>query len=167
MTVLHIIGWSMVTAVVGWRLAWHRARAIFDRALAQAHAESEHMRAEADRWKANSIRLSKEIAAWKAGHQEGRADVAGIVPMPETKARHSPASNRSCGPSGSLVSFSRTCPSGSRPTATQSPAAHHELTRQSMLAAAESPLTPPCASFIARPFGPGASRSPWDPLGGS
>jgi len=81
MTVLHIIGWSMVTAVVGWRLAWHRARAIFDRALAQAHAESEHMRAEADRWKANSIRLSKEIAAWKAGHQEGRADVAGIVPM--------------------------------------------------------------------------------------
>jgi hypothetical protein len=81
MTVVHIIGWSMVAAVVSWRLAWHRARAIFDRALAQAHAESRHMQAEADRWRTNSIRLSKEIAAWKAGHQEGRADVVGIVPM--------------------------------------------------------------------------------------
>jgi hypothetical protein len=81
MTVVHIIGWSMVAAVIGWRLAWHRARAIFDRALAHAHAESRQMRAEAERWRTNSIRLSKEIAAWKEGHHEGRADVVSIVPM--------------------------------------------------------------------------------------
>jgi hypothetical protein len=81
MTVVHIIGWSVVAAVVAWRLAWHRARTMFHRAVIQAQAESRHLRAEADRWKANSIRLSKEIAAWKAGHQEGRADVVSIVPM--------------------------------------------------------------------------------------
>jgi len=81
MTVLQIIGWSMAGAVVGWRLAWHRARARFDLSVTQAHAESRQLRAEADQWKANSIRLSKEIAAWKAGHQEGRADVVSIVPM--------------------------------------------------------------------------------------
>jgi hypothetical protein len=57
------------------------ARKIFDRELADAHAESRQSRSEADRWRSNSIRLSKEIAAWKAGHQEGRADVVGIVPM--------------------------------------------------------------------------------------
>jgi hypothetical protein len=79
--VFQAIGWSVVAAVVAWRIAWHRARRIFDRAIAQARAESRHFRAEADRWKANSIRLSKEIEAWKAGHQEGRADVVGIVPM--------------------------------------------------------------------------------------
>jgi hypothetical protein len=81
MTVVHIIGWSMVAGVVGWRLAWHRARTTFDRGVTQARAEARQLRAEADRWKTSSIRLSKEIAAWKAGHQEGRADVVSIVPM--------------------------------------------------------------------------------------
>jgi hypothetical protein len=79
--VVHIIGWSMVAAIISWRLAWHRARAIFGRALAHADAESRQMRAEAERWRTNSIRLSKEIAAWKEGHHEGRADVVSIVPM--------------------------------------------------------------------------------------
>lgn len=81
MTVVHVIGWSVVAAVLSWRLAWHRARAMFDHALAQAHAESRQLRAEVTRWKANAIRLSKEIDAWKAGHQEGRADVVSIMPM--------------------------------------------------------------------------------------
>jgi hypothetical protein len=81
MRVVEIIGWSMVAAVVGWRLAWHRARTAIDRAVTQAHTDSWQLRAEVDRWKTNSIRLSKEIAAWKAGHQEGRADVVSIVPM--------------------------------------------------------------------------------------
>ena len=32
-------------------------------------------------WQSNAIRLSKEIEAWKAGHQEGRADAISIMPM--------------------------------------------------------------------------------------
>ncbi len=81
MTVVHIIGWSVVAAVLSWRVAWHRARALFDHAVAQAHAESRQLRSEVARWKANAIRLSKENQAWRAGHQEGRADVVSIVPM--------------------------------------------------------------------------------------
>ena len=75
---IHVIGWSVVAAVVAWRLAWHRARTIFSRAVARAQAESRQLQAEVDRWKSNSIRLSKEIAAWKAGHQEGRADAVSM-----------------------------------------------------------------------------------------
>ena len=81
MTVVHIIGWSVVAAVLSWRLAWHRARTIFERAVTLARAESRQLQAEVDRWKSNSIRLSKEIAAWKAGHEEGRADVVSIGTM--------------------------------------------------------------------------------------
>jgi lysozyme family protein len=81
MTVVHIIGWSVVAAVVSWRLAWHRARTMFEHVVTQAHAESRQLRAEVARWKTNAIRLSKEIDAWKAGHLEGRADVVSIVPM--------------------------------------------------------------------------------------
>jgi len=81
MTVMHIVGWSVVSAVVSWRLAWRRARAMINQVRAQGHVESERWRAEAARWRANSARLAKEIEAWKAGHLEGRADVVSIVPL--------------------------------------------------------------------------------------
>jgi hypothetical protein len=81
MMVEHIVGWSAVAAVVSWRLAWRRARAMIKWVRAQAHAESEHWKAEAVRWRANSARLAKEIEAWKVGHLEGRADVVSIVPL--------------------------------------------------------------------------------------
>jgi len=43
--------------------------------------------AEADRWRAKAARLTKEIEAWKAGHQEGRADLIDMVPL-LVSARH-------------------------------------------------------------------------------
>jgi hypothetical protein len=95
MTVVHVIGWSAVAAVLGWRLASHRARTIFDRAVARAQAESRQLQAEVDRWKSNSIRLSKEIAAWKAGHEEGRADVVSIGTM-LMAAHQEPAACSTC-----------------------------------------------------------------------
>jgi len=57
------------------------ARAIINRIAAQAQVESRQLKAEVARWRAHSARLSKEIEAWKAGHLEGRADVASIVPL--------------------------------------------------------------------------------------
>jgi hypothetical protein len=81
MTVVHIIGWSVITAVVSWRIAWHRARETFDRVVAQARSETRQQLAEAERWRNETDRLSKEIEAWKAGHTEGRADVFSMMPM--------------------------------------------------------------------------------------
>jgi len=78
---MHIVGWSAVAAVVSWRLAWRRARAMIKWVTAQAQTDAEHWKAEAARWRANSARLAKEIEAWKAGHLEGRADVVSIVPL--------------------------------------------------------------------------------------
>jgi hypothetical protein len=76
-----IVGWSVVAAAASWRLAWRRARAVINHVAAQAHVESRQLEAEVARWRGYAARLSKEIEAWKAGHLEGRADVAGIVPL--------------------------------------------------------------------------------------
>jgi len=81
MTVVHIVGWSVVAAAVSWRLAWRRARAMINRIAGQAQVESRQLKAEVARWRAHAARLSKEIEAWKAGHLEGRADVVSIVPL--------------------------------------------------------------------------------------
>jgi len=81
MMVMHIVGWSAVAAVVSWRLAWRRARAMIKWVTAQAQTDAEHWKAEAARWRANSARLAKEIEAWKVGHLEGRADIVSIIPL--------------------------------------------------------------------------------------
>jgi hypothetical protein len=81
MTVVHIVGWSVVAAVVSWRLALRRARAMINQVAAQAQVELRQLDAEMARWRAHAVRLSKEIEAWKAGHSEGRADVVSIVPL--------------------------------------------------------------------------------------
>jgi hypothetical protein len=81
MTVVHIVGWSVIAAAVSWRLAWRRARAMINHIAAQAQVESRQLRAEVARWRAHAARLAKEIEAWKAGHLEGRADVVSIVPL--------------------------------------------------------------------------------------
>jgi hypothetical protein len=87
MTVLQIIGWSVIAAVVGWRFAWNRARTAIEGIKAQAVIESRQWMAEAERWRAKAARLTQEIEAWKAGHQEGRADVINMVPL-LVSARH-------------------------------------------------------------------------------
>jgi hypothetical protein len=81
MEALQIIGWSVTAAVVGCRLAWNRARVVIDHISAQADIESRQWKAEAMRWRAKAARLSQENDAWRAGHQEGRADVISIVPL--------------------------------------------------------------------------------------
>ncbi len=81
MTVVQIIGWSVIAAAVSWQLAWRRARAMINHIATQAQVESQQLRAEVARWRAHAARLSKEIEAWKAGHLEGRADVVSIVPL--------------------------------------------------------------------------------------
>jgi len=81
MMVVQIVGWSAVAAVVSWRLAWRRARAMIKWVRAQAYTDTEHWKAEAARWRAYSARLAREIEAWKVGHLEGRADVVSIIPL--------------------------------------------------------------------------------------
>ena len=81
MTVVQVVGWSVIAAAVSWRLAWRRARAMINQIATQAQVESQQLRAEVTRWRAHAARLSKEIEAWKAGHLEGRADVVSIVPL--------------------------------------------------------------------------------------
>jgi uncharacterized membrane protein YqiK len=81
MEAFQIIGWSMVAAVTAWRLAWHRARGAIDHISAQAAIESRQWKAEAMRWRAKAATLSQQNDAWRAGHQEGRADVISIVPL--------------------------------------------------------------------------------------
>ncbi len=81
MTVVQIVGWSVIATAVSWRLAWRRARAMINHIATQAQVESQQLRAEVARWRTHAARLSKEIEAWKAGHLEGRADVVSIVPL--------------------------------------------------------------------------------------
>jgi hypothetical protein len=81
MEALQIIGWSVVAAVTGWRLAWNRARVAIDHVSTQTAIESRHWKAEAMRWRAQAAKLSQENDVWRAGHQEGRADVISIVPL--------------------------------------------------------------------------------------
>jgi len=81
MTVIQIIGWSVIAAVVGWRLAWNRARATIADISTKTLTESRQWRAESERWRAEVARLSREIDAWKSGHQEGRADLISMVPL--------------------------------------------------------------------------------------
>jgi len=81
MTVVQIVGWSVIAAVAGWRLAWSRARASIEDIKARALIESRQWKAEAERWRANAAQLIQEIEAWKAGHQEGRADLINMVPL--------------------------------------------------------------------------------------
>ena len=81
MTVLTIIGWSVIAATVAWGLTLRRAAATMAALRADSEREIAYWRELAERERSRSIQLRRELVSWSDGCRQGREDVASIVPL--------------------------------------------------------------------------------------
>jgi hypothetical protein len=81
MTVLTIIGWSLMSATAAWGLTLRRASAAMAAQRADHERELRHWQDLAARERSRAIQLHRELASYSDGCRQGRADVASIVPL--------------------------------------------------------------------------------------
>ena len=85
MILLVLVIGAAVGVPIGWRAAWHRARARMRQELARARAdmglEVNHWQEAAARATAEAARVAREAEAYKAGCKHGREDVISIMPL--------------------------------------------------------------------------------------
>lgn len=81
MTVLTIIGWSVIAATVAWGLTLWRAAATMAAQRADSEREIAYWKELAVRERSRSIQLRRELVSWSDGCRQGREDVASIVPL--------------------------------------------------------------------------------------
>jgi hypothetical protein len=80
-TVLTIIGWSVIAATVAWGITLRRAAAAIAALRAETEREITHWRELATRERSRSVQLHRELLSWSDGCRQGRQDVASIVPL--------------------------------------------------------------------------------------
>jgi hypothetical protein len=80
-TVLTIIGWSVIAATVAWGITLRRAAAAIAALRAETEREITHWRELATRERSRSVQLHRELISWSDGCRQGREDVASIVPL--------------------------------------------------------------------------------------
>jgi methylthioribose-1-phosphate isomerase len=87
---LEIIGWSAVAATAAWGLTLRHASAAVRRLHADMRDEVRRAQAETARARTHAAQLSRELASWRAGCQQGREEVMTLMPL--LLARTDPAS---------------------------------------------------------------------------
>jgi hypothetical protein len=80
-SVLTIIGWSVIAATAAWGITLRRAAAAIAALRADSEREITHWRDLAVRERSRAVQLHRELASWSDGCRQGRADVASIVPL--------------------------------------------------------------------------------------
>jgi hypothetical protein len=80
-SVLTIIGWSVIAATAAWGITLRRAAAAIAAVRADAEREITHWRDLATRERSRSVQLHRELVSWSDGCRQGREDVASIVPL--------------------------------------------------------------------------------------
>jgi hypothetical protein len=80
-SVLTIIGWSVIAATAAWGVTLRRAGAAIAALRADTEREITHWRELATRERSRSVQLHRELLSWSDGCRQGREDVASIVPL--------------------------------------------------------------------------------------
>ncbi|HEY6480645.1 MAG TPA: hypothetical protein VIZ00_11480 [Streptosporangiaceae bacterium] len=81
MSVLGILGWSVIAATLAWGLTLRRAGAAIAALRADADREIRHWSSLATRERTRAMQLERELERWSEGCRQGREDVVSIVPM--------------------------------------------------------------------------------------
>lgn len=81
MSVLGILGWSVIAATLAWGLTLRHASATIAALRAEADREIRHWSAFAARERTRAMQLERELERWSEGCRQGREDVVSIVPM--------------------------------------------------------------------------------------
>lgn len=81
LTVIVLTGGGMIGAVLAWLLTAARARRDAMALMAQAAREIKHWQDAAERAAIRADQAEREVAAWRDGQTQGRADVLGILPF--------------------------------------------------------------------------------------
>ena len=81
MTMIEILGWSLVAAGAAWGITLAWASAAFARSRQAADDELKYWQAEAARARELVAQLKQERAVWSRGCRQGREDVIAIMPL--------------------------------------------------------------------------------------
>lgn len=81
MTMLEILGWSLVAAAAAWGVTLCWASAAFARSRRAVDDEVRYWQSEAVRARDLVAQLKQERAVWSRGCRQGREDVIAIMPL--------------------------------------------------------------------------------------
>jgi hypothetical protein len=81
MSVIELIGWSLVSAAAAWGITVCWANLALSHLRRSMQEEVEYWKGEAARARDMATYLQHEISAWSRGAQQGREDVIAMMPL--------------------------------------------------------------------------------------